>query len=61
MSTQKTQLFRIEMAEHICPSGLKAKALLEKNRIAFEGHKLSSSAEADAFKSRHDVETTPQI
>jgi glutaredoxin len=49
------------MPEHICPSGLKAKALLERKGIAFDDHKFTSREEVDAFKAEHEVETTPQI
>ena len=61
MPAATAELFRMEMKEHICPSGLKAKALLEKKGIAFKDNKLTSRAETDAFKSEHAVETTPQI
>ncbi|MCJ8310966.1 MAG: glutaredoxin [Rhizobiaceae bacterium] len=61
MTTATARLYRMEMREHICPSGLKAKALLERKGIAFEDNKLSSRAETDAFKAKHEVETTPQI
>lgn len=61
MSTQTTKLYRMAMKEHICPSGLKAKAMLERKGIAFEDHIFKSRAEVDAFKKEHGVETTPQI
>ena len=61
MATQNAQLYRMEMPEHICPSGLKAKALLERKGISFEDHKLATRTETDAFKVEHSVETTPQI
>lgn len=58
---QSAQLYRMEMPEHICPSGLKAKALLQKHGIAFEDHTFANRSEVDAFKLEHNVETTPQI
>ena len=61
MNTNVAQLYRMEMTEHVCPSGLKAKALLQKKGIAFEDHKLTSRDAVDAFKAEHDVPTTPQI
>ncbi|MFK7901371.1 MAG: MauE/DoxX family redox-associated membrane protein [Nitratireductor sp.] len=51
----------MDMPEHICPSGLKAKAFLQKKGISFSDHKLASRAEVDDFKVEHDVTTTPQI
>ncbi|MBU4531472.1 MAG: glutaredoxin [Hoeflea sp.] len=46
--------------DHICPYGLKSKDLLERKGFAVEDHPLTSREETDAFKSKHDVETTPQ-
>ena len=61
MAAITAELFRMEMKEHICPSGLNAKALLERKGVAFKDNKLTSCAQTDAFKSEHSVETTPQI
>lgn len=61
MNVNVAQLYRMEMTEHVCPSGLKAKALLQKKGIVFEDHKLISRDEVEAFKSKHDVPTTPQV
>lgn len=46
--------------EHICPFGLKSKALLEREGWDVDDHWLTTRAETDAFKQEHDVETTPQ-
>ncbi len=61
MTSQNAQLYRMEMSEHICPSGLKAKALLEKHGISFNDHKFTDRQQVDVFKAEHGVETTPQI
>lgn len=61
MNAHTARLYRMDMAEHVCPSGLKAKALLEKKGVVFEDHTFSSREEVDAFKMQHDVQTTPQI
>ncbi|WP_296718594.1 MauE/DoxX family redox-associated membrane protein [Erythrobacter sp.] len=53
-------LHRMVMGDHICPYGLKAKHLLRKNGYSVEDHHLTTRAETDAFKQRHDVATTPQ-
>lgn len=61
-SSDKTaMLHRMVMDDHLCPSGLKAKYLLERNGFAIEDHHLKTRAETDAFKSEHDVKTTPQV
>jgi glutaredoxin len=54
-------LYRMVMDEHICPFGLKARELLEREGFAVEDHHLTSKAETEAFKSEHGVKTTPQV
>ncbi|MEO1701086.1 MAG: MauE/DoxX family redox-associated membrane protein [Pseudomonadota bacterium] len=53
-------LYRMVMADHMCPHGLKSKALLERNGYAVEDHHLTSRDAIDAFKQEHGVKTTPQ-
>ena len=53
-------LYRMVMADHTCPYGLKSKDLLERNGYTVEDHHLTTRAETDAFKAEHNVETTPQ-
>lgn len=53
-------LYRMLMPGHICPYGLKSRALLKRKGFAVEDHHLASRAETDAFKAQHDVQTTPQ-
>ncbi|MEL1251599.1 glutaredoxin [Aurantiacibacter gilvus] len=48
------------MPDHLCPSGLKAKWLLESKGFTVEDHPLTTREETDAFKRQHDVKTTPQ-
>lgn len=61
MTTRKTaKLYRMVMDKHVCPYGVKSKWLLERNGYSVEDHHLTTRAETDAFKSEHDVKTTPQ-
>lgn len=53
-------LHRMVMPGHICPYGLKAKALLERKGFAVDDRWLRTRAETDAFKDEHGVQTTPQ-
>jgi glutaredoxin len=46
--------------EHVCPFGLKSRALLEREGFDVEDHQLKSRAEADAYMAQQHVETTPQ-
>ncbi|MHA7874533.1 MauE/DoxX family redox-associated membrane protein [Roseivivax sp.] len=60
--TAKTAiLYRMVMPGHLCPFGLKTKALLEREGFEVEDHWLESREETDAFKDRHGVKTTPQV
>lgn len=52
---------RMVMPDHLCPSGLKALHLLKSKGFAVEDHHLTTRAETDAFKAKHDVATTPQV
>ena len=62
MAAQKTAtLYRMVMDKHLCPSGLKAKSLLEREGYQVEDHWLRTRAETDAYKAEAGVKTTPQI
>jgi glutaredoxin len=54
-------LYRMVMEDHVCPYGLKAKHLLESKGYTVDDHHLETREETDAFKEKHEVETTPQI
>ncbi|MEM1316643.1 MAG: glutaredoxin [Pseudomonadota bacterium] len=60
-SAATATLYRMVMPNHLCPSGLKAKDLLERHGFAIDDHHLKTRAETDAFKAEHDVKTTPQV
>ena len=49
------------MPGHLCPYGLKTVDLLKREGFAVEDHHLETRAQTDAFKTEHDVATTPQI
>ncbi|QBE68590.1 hypothetical protein SynWH8101_1002 [Synechococcus sp. WH 8101] len=55
------RLYRMDTADHACPWGLRAVALLQSQGIAFEDHRLRSPEEVEAFKRAHGVSTTPQV
>jgi glutaredoxin len=56
----QASLYRMATVQHLCPFGLKARALLQRKGFAVEDHTLTSRAETDAFKEEHRVATTPQ-
>ncbi|MDO6569024.1 glutaredoxin domain-containing protein [Alteromonas sp. 1_MG-2023] len=53
-------LYRMVTDNHICPFGLRSKDLLERKGYEVDDRPLTSREETDAFKAKHDVETTPQ-
>lgn len=53
-------LYRMVMPDHLCPFGLKSKDLLERHGFTVEDHHLETREQTEAFKQKHDVETTPQ-
>ncbi len=59
-SQRKATLYRMMTKDHTCPFGLKTLDLLERSGYQVEDKHLGSREEIDAFKSEHDVDTTPQ-
>lgn len=59
-STKTAILYRMVMPGHLCPFGLKSRALLKRKGYEVEDHHLTSRAETDAFMEKHGVEATPQ-
>ena len=55
------QLYRLVTKDHLCPFGIKAKYLLEKEGYEVEDNHLTSKAEADQIKKKFEVKTTPQV
>ena len=59
-SSRQATLYRMVMDQHVCPWGLKAKALLQRKGYAVDDRWLTTREETDAFKAEHGVKTTPQ-
>jgi glutaredoxin len=59
--TKTAELHRMVMPDHLCPYGLKAKALLERKGFEIDDHHLTTHEETEALERRHGVETTPQV
>ncbi len=53
-------LYRMVMHDHICPFGIKARALLQGRGFQVEDHWLTTREQTDAFKAQYGVKTTPQ-
>ncbi|MFP5077162.1 MauE/DoxX family redox-associated membrane protein [Rhizobium sp. YIM 134829] len=58
---KKAVLYRMVMDKHICPYGLKARHLLQREGYQVEDNWLRTREDVDAFKAAHDVKTTPQV
>jgi glutaredoxin len=59
-SIRRATVYRMVMKKHVCPYGLKAKDLLEREGFTVDDHWLTTREETDTFKAEHDVKTTPQ-
>ncbi len=57
---RRATLYRMVMPNHVCPFGLKAKALLERRGYTVDDRWLKTREETDAFKAEYQVRTTPQ-
>jgi glutaredoxin len=54
-------LYRMVLPDHVCPFGVRAKDMLDRNGFAVEEHILSTREEVDAFQAEQGVRTTPQV
>ncbi|MEO1458414.1 MAG: glutaredoxin [Pseudomonadota bacterium] len=59
-TTRTATLYRMNTADHMCPFGLKSKALLERRGYEVDDRLLENREQTDAFMAEHGVETTPQ-
>jgi len=60
VNTKTATVYRMVMPGHLCPYGLKTVDLLKREGFAVEDRHLETRAQTDAFKTEHDVATTPQ-
>jgi len=58
---RQAKLYRMVTPKHICPYGLKAKHLLQREGYQVEDHWLTTREATDAFKAEHGARTTPQV
>ncbi|MGE0370703.1 MAG: MauE/DoxX family redox-associated membrane protein [Gammaproteobacteria bacterium] len=57
---RKATLYRMVMEKHVCPYGLKAKDLLQREGFTVDDNWLTTHEETEAFKAEHQVKATPQ-
>ena len=59
MTTPTATLHRLVLPEHICPFGVRAKAMLEQAGYTVDDQQLTSREQVDAFEEQEGVSTTP--
>lgn len=52
-------IHRMVLPEHVCPFGVRAKAMLEQAGYEVDDQQLNSREQVDAFLVRESVATTP--
>lgn len=60
-TTRRATLYRMAGARHLCPYGLKAKDLLEREGFQIDDRWLLTREATDEFKAEQGVKTTPQV
>ena len=58
---REATVYRMVLPDHVCPYGVRAKAMLEQAGYSVDERILGSREEVDAFKAEHGVSTTPQV
>lgn len=61
MPDKTAELYRMVMPGHLCPFGLKALDLLQREGFTVEDHHLKTKEQTETFKAQHQVKTTPQV
>ncbi len=54
------KLYRMVMPKHVCPHGIKAKDLLQRQGYVVEDVHLKTQGDTDRFRTENNVATTPQ-
>jgi glutaredoxin len=58
---RQATLYRMILPDHVCPFGVRAKAMLEQGGYEVDDRVLRSREEVDTCKNEHGVATTPQV
>ena len=59
MTTRTATLHRMVLPDHVCPFGVRAKALLEQADFTVDDRQLTTREEVDAFMAKEAITTTP--
>ena len=58
---RRATIHRMVLPDHVCPYGVKALELLEREGYRVDDRPLTSRAETDRFMAEQGVDTTPLI
>ncbi len=58
---KRAVLYRMVLPDHVCPYGVRARAMLVEQGYDVDDCLLTSREEVDSFKARHGLSTTPLI
>ncbi len=59
MTTRTAILHRMVLPDHVCPFGVRAKAMLEQAGYEVDDRQMTTREEVDAFEEQEGVRTTP--
>ncbi len=59
MTSRTATLHRMVLPDHVCPFGVRAKAMLEQAGYQVDDQQLTSREDVDAFMEQEGVSTTP--
>lgn len=59
MTRRTAILHRMVLPDHVCPYGVRAKAMLEEAGYTVDDRQMTSREEVDAFEAQEGVSTTP--
>ena len=58
---QAAILYRMVLPDHVCPFGVRAKAMLENAGYTVDDRTLTTREDVEAFMAQRGVATTPQV
>lgn len=58
---RQVTLYRMVLPDHVCPFGVRARAMLDQAGFQVDEHLLETREAVDAFKAEQGVVSTPQI
>ena len=60
-ASRQATLYRMELPDHVCPFGLKARQMLLDQGFDLDDRVLRTRGDVEAIKDEHGVTTTPLV